>query len=815
MTNPAENRSPCETGAGSALAFSRLVKAVTSTPALVSLAICVATLGVYLRTAGFDFLNYDDPDYVTENPHVLKGLTRHSIWWALTATHAFNWHPITWLSHMLDVELFGTSPTGPHLVNVLLHTANALLVFVLVWRLTGRIWPSAFVAAFFALHPLRVESVAWVSERKDVLSVFFGLLTLLFYALFAMAKSAEPPLGRRPSPHPVGNKKARLYYALALICFALGLMSKPMLVTWPFLMLLLDYWPLKRLDTNATTTAEPFRKLVAEKLPFFALSLVSSLVTFVVQKQGAAVQSWIPFWARLENAFVSYARYLGKIFWPFNLAVPYPHPGKWPGPVVLWAIAMVLILSMVAWLLRRSRPHVFVGWFWFVGTLVPVIGLVQVGLQAMADRYTYFPSIGLYVALCWLGAELATASLFLQRAMVTLAVGVTIGLAIRTTDQLAHWQNTQTLFTHTIRCTKDNADAFTALGNYNLKLGKLDDALHWYEQALLVLPGLRQFGSNVAALFLEPAPTNTAFLKFKHKLRSSPSMAAACAQMFNNYGFALAKKGRPDDAMLWYRAALDVKPGYVFAMHNLGVELANQNKHAEAIELFNAVLRRSPAQAETYLALAKSLKAINQPALAIPHFRRALVAFKNDPAVHEQLGVCLAQIGATTDAIKHYKAALELDPRLFKTRNNLGAALLSLGEIDAAIQQLRIALELNPDYATAHENLGIALAARGDPQAAESQLREAIRLDPGVAATHFNLGNVLAQQGKLEAAVGAFRDAIRLEPNHVPALCNLAGVLTQLGQTNDAIQLLQKAIELAPDFAPAKQLLESLKQPEP
>ncbi|MDW7978972.1 MAG: tetratricopeptide repeat protein [Verrucomicrobiales bacterium] len=778
---------------------------------VILLVLSAVVLLVYLPAVQFDFLNYDDPDYVTENPHVLQGLTGESVKWAFTATHAFNWHPVTWLSHMLDVELFGTGPAGPHLVNVLLHAANALLVLWLLVRMTGRLWPGAFVAAFFALHPLRVESVAWVSERKDVLSTFFGLLTLLFYVLFAQAQVGGQN-DDKPDADPGRKKKARFYYAIALAWFALGLMSKPMLVTWPFLMLLLDYWPLGRLGANGSPIHMRLRRLVIEKLPFFALTVASSAVTYIVQKQGAAVQSWLPLWARLENAFVSYARYLGKIFWPVNLAVPYPHPGKWPGYIVLLAFFGILLVSLMAWQLRRRRPYLFVGWFWFVGTLVPVIGLVQVGLQAMADRYTYFPSIGVFLVLCWFAAELVAKHPKAQIAAVGAGLILAGGLAMRTSDQLAHWRNTETLFVHTVRCTKNNADAMSALGNYKLKLGRVEEALDWYRRAFLAVSGLNEFGTNAAAMFLDPSPTNVAFMKFKMGLKASASVAEACAQVLNNIGFALARLGRADEAILWYRAALEVKPGYVFAMHNLAVELANRGDHANAIKLFTTALAAAPNESRIHLGLARSLKAIGEYARAIQHFRKALGAFPRDASVHEHLGVCLAETGEVNEAIKHYLAALELDPRLFKTRNNLGAALLSLGQLDAAIQQFRAVLESNPDYAAAHENLGIALAAKGEYEGAVIHFRRAIELGPALANTHFNLANVLVQQRKLHEAVAEYKEALRLDPNHVPALCNLGGVMIELGERAEAAQYLRKALELAPEFAPARELLKLAEQ---
>lgn len=782
---------------------------------VISLFLCGATFLVYLPAVHFDFLNYDDPEYVTENPHVLSGITARSVLWAFTATHACNWHPVSWLSHMVDVELFGQGPVGPHLVNVLLHTVNALLVLVLLVKLTGCLWPSATVAALFALHPLRVESVAWISERKDVLSTFFGLLTLLLYTYYARARTLARPTYLQTS-QVVRGKKVLFWYASALFCFALGLMSKPMLVTWPCLMLLLDYWPLNRLRPDGSGTKERFRTVVMEKIPFFALTIASSTVTYIVQKETAAVQSWLPLWARIENAFVSYARYLGKVFWPANLAVPYPHPGTWSGYIVWLSIILVLGTSTILWTTKQKRPYAFVGWFWFIGTLVPVIGLVQVGVQSMADRYTYFPSIGLFIMLCWTGAELITEKPKLHGLAFVSIVVLLVMLATRTSVQLRHWHNTETLFTHTIRSTKNNADALTALGNHMMKLGKFNDARTWYERALSVIAGCQELGTNALSLFFAPTHhTNAAFAKFKQSVKSNARRATAFAQMLNNYGLVLAQKGVRDQAIQWYRAALEIKPDYATALQNLAVEFAVKGDHAKAIELFSAALKILPDEPKVHLGLARSLKATHQFESAIQHFQTALVAFPTNATIHEEIGVCMAEAGAVTEAIKHYQTALKLNPYLFKTRNNLGAALLSLGQYEAAIEQFKIAIRFNPNYAPAYENLGVALAATGKIQDGITYLRTAIALEPDVANAHFNLANLLAQQKKLRAAVLEYRQVLQLEPNHVPALCNLAKVLIELGERAEANQLAQKAYAIAPESPWVRELINLLEQESP
>ena len=455
--------------------------------------ICLALLGAigacYWRVSGFDFINYDDPDYVTENPMVRAGLTFKGIIWALTHFHTGNWHPLTWISHMLDCQLFGVSAGGPHIVNVLFHAANAIVLFLLLDRHTQAQWRSAVVAALFALHPLHVESVAWISERKDVLSTFFGLFSLLAYVRYVkdsqahktvikskgeaseseISDSLAPSGGegrgegvlRNPGEIALGNQ--RKAYAFALLFFTLSLLAKPMLVTLPFVMLLLDFWPLQRMENAGWRSFLPpqFRKLVWEKWPAFALAAASSVITFFAQKTGGAVQSMehFPLSWRVTNAIISYFDYIAKACWPVDLAVFYPVQHNQPPWLLLIALAFLIATSIVAARTIKHWPFVAVGWFWFLGTLVPVIGLVQVGGQAMADRYSYFPFIGLFILVVWcaanvLGQKKSTAILSSAIAAVVLVI-----FAVTTISQLQYWKNSFVLFTHTLAVTRDNAPA--------------------------------------------------------------------------------------------------------------------------------------------------------------------------------------------------------------------------------------------------------------------------------------------------------------------------------------------------------------------
>lgn len=454
---------------------------------LVCLLLIVATLAVFQQLPEYDFVNIDDYYYVTENVHVTRGLTREGIIWAFTTLHANNWHPLTWLSHMLDCQLFGLKPGMHHLTNLLLHMANSTLLLLVLKRMTGALWRSAFAAALFALHPLHVESVAWVAERKDVLSTLFWLLTVWGYAGYV--------------EYPGRNR-----YLLVLLFFALGLMAKPMLVTLPFILLLLDYWPLGRVKLwesreggSGGIQRSSALHLVREKIPFFALTLASGIVTVVAQYKGGAVRSLnlLPLDVRIANALVSYVGYIGKMIWPQHLAIFYPHPGALPTWQVVGAGLLLLSLSIILLRAAGRFPYLGVGWLWYLGTLVPVIGLVQVGDQAMADRYTYVPLIGLFVLIAWGIPDLMARWRYRQIALTISAVIVVFCCTVSTWSHVKHWRNGTALFTHAVNVTADNALAHDGLGFALARQGRLDEAIAHYSEALRIKPGYAKARYNL------------------------------------------------------------------------------------------------------------------------------------------------------------------------------------------------------------------------------------------------------------------------------------------------------------------------------
>ena len=527
------------------------------------------TLLVFGRVIRHDFINYDDPTYVTANPHVRGGLTWSNVGWAFTTRHAANWHPLTWLSHMLDVQLFGMNPRGHHITSVLLHVANTLLLFAVLRRMTNAVWPSAFVAALFAVHPLHVESVAWVAERKDVLSTLFWMLTMWAYARYA----ERPGVAR---------------YGLALLFFALGLMAKPMLVTLPCVLLLLDFWPLGRVRPGKEDFTRTIARLCAEKLPLFALSAASCALTVWAQKAGGAVLSVdaLPLPFRIGNAVLSYARYLGRTIWPADLAVFYPHPGAWPTWQLLGAGLLMLSMTAVAvWRIRRD-PYLIVGWFWYLGTLVPVIGIVQVGGQSIADRYSYVPLVGLFVMIGWAGAALAGHFSSFKR-FVAFAAGVVVAFtAAFAWKQTRHWRNSFALFEHALRVTSDNHIAHNNLGIALAERGKLDAAI----------------------------------LHFQELVRIKPRFASA----HNNLGIALASRGRTSEAIEHFKRAVEINPSFAEAQNNLGVALGNVGRLEEAAFHFSEAVKAAPGFADARYHLACALLEQRDAEAAAQHLREAL-----------------------------------------------------------------------------------------------------------------------------------------------------------------------------------------------
>jgi tetratricopeptide (TPR) repeat protein len=594
-------------------------------------ALVLSTLLVFWQVRSFDFVNYDDNKYVYENPQVLNGLTRDGIIWAFTTGSTSNWHPVTWLSLMLDCQLFGKNPGWMHLVNLLLHLVNTLLLFVCFRKMTGSLWPSAFVAAAFALHPMHVESLAWISERKDVLSTLFWMLTMIAYVGYV-------------------ERPAVLRYLVSVAVFAVGLLTKPMLVTLPFVFLLLDYWPLNRFDSlpvkafgrrlprpaPVPETRRILYRIIIEKIPFFALAAVSSVITFSVQQSGGAVTYFRVFslHSRVVNAFLSYTRYIGKMFWPRDLAVFYPFDARTiqSGQVVLSVLLMLTVSVLAVWF-GRKRKYLLVGWFWFVGTLIPVIGLVQVGQQSFADRYAYVPYIGLFIIIGWGLPELFYKWPQRKIALGLSMVAVLTALGMCSYLQASFWRSSFTLFSHAIEVTQNNYIAYSGLGYAYSKLGHYQDSIEVYKQAV----------------------------------KARPDYTSA----YIGLGAAYNSLGRYQNAIEAYKQAMRVKPDYVDAYINLGVTYYQLGRYQDAVEFYKQAVRIEPDYS----------------------------------LAHYNLGVVYDALGRRQDAIEAYKQAVKLKPESIEAHFNLGLDYLKVGDKNSALEEYKILKTLAPEQANKFFNL--------------------------------------------------------------------------------------------------------------
>jgi Flp pilus assembly protein TadD len=629
---------------------------------LICLALSAITLIGFWPVGHLGFILFDDHHYVTENPNVQAGITADSIRWAFTTTRAGNWHPVTWLSHMLDFKLFGLNASGHHWVNLGFHIANTLLLFIVLRQMTQTVWRSALVAALFALHPMRVESVAWVSERKDVLSAFFFLLTLWAWVRYAQRQSRVEPSslrsaapGSRESSAGSGSlaldpRHRILDYFLALLFFALGLMSKPMLVTLPVILLLLDFWPLGRISEFGVRSSDlknavqhpVLRRLLWEKAPFLALSVASSLVTFWAQQAAEYVVSanLLPWHLRIANSLVFYTDYLGKMFWPVNLAIFYPYT-----PMHLWEFICSALLPVLLsfFCIRRMLSHrwLFVGWFWFVVMLVPVIGLVQVGMQSMADRYTYLPSIGLFIVVSWVMAGLASRSQLWQTGMVLGATALIAGCLLDTRHQLHYWRDNVTLFSHAAEVAQgSNSKSNFLLGNAYAEAGNMDAAARSFRTTLQIAPDFEQAHDKL--------------------------------------GRVLFQQKKYDEARAQFDEILQLHPDNAEAHKCLGCILATQGKYAEAGSEYTAALQLKPDDAVIRTALAFVSEQVKVDQVLTNLYNTLKILPK--PEAHVQIAVIRTTRGEFPDAVGHYLEALRLKPDAPDALNNLAWLLATCPE---------------------------------------------------------------------------------------------------------------------------------------
>jgi len=520
----------------------------------------------YYQSIDDAFISYDDEAYILSNSNIKNGINYNSIKWAFTSLDVSNWHPITWLSHMIDYNIYGLDPHGHHLSNVLLHLLNVTLLFCLLYFTTNTYWPSYFVSALFALHPLHVESVAWVAERKDLLSTLFMMLTLMSYSAYV-------------------KRNDKKFYYIALLLFSAGLMSKPMLVTLPIVMMLWDYWPLNRFDNSRPILTE----LIREKIPFFILTLLSCAITYYAQNKGGSISALeaTPFFLRTMNAFTSYFSYLAKTLWPHNLAIIYPLPDK--APVLQGTIAGITLIAISVLIYRYGKkyPYLIVGWFWYVITLIPVIGIVQVGSQSMADRYTYITLIGIFIMIAWGVPALPVYSRYKKEILSISTTLVIVTLTILTWTQLSYWPNSITLFRHAAQVTANNNIAYRILGNNLAKLGHVSEALECFSAAVKIKPDDAIAHTDLGVALAERRDYDDAIFHYRTAIYYNPKLANA----YYNLGIALAYKKRYEEAISTYLEALRLDPSTLGARANIGAALFNLGKYDEAIYYLQEELR--------------------------------------------------------------------------------------------------------------------------------------------------------------------------------------------------------------------------------
>lgn len=676
---------------------------------LICVILGVITFALYLPTLRHEFIAYDDQQYVYENLNVSSGLSWKGLLWSF-GYHAGNWHPLTWLSHMLDCQLYGLNPAGHHLTNVLLHTANTIFLFLFLLRMTSNSWGSAFVAALFGWHPLHVESVAWVAERKDLLCAFFWMLTLWAYANYAPSSGA-PPAKTRTS-----------WYVTALSTFTLAIMSKPMAVTLPFVLLLLDFWPLNRFATNERKQA--ISRLLLEKAPFFILAAAACFLTLGAQEQAIVSTAGLSATQRVWHALAAYAHYIGAMVFPRGLSIYYPYIIELPVGRIVLAGLLSLTITIVALRLVRTRPQIIMGWFWYLGTLVPVIGLVQVGDQAWADRYTYLPLIGLFIPVVWIAME---ALQHRPKLLVGLATATSLALLTGTSLQLRHWRNTRTLFTHAAKVVPDNYMAITMIGSILAREGKLDEAMEHYQRALRIKPGFPEAHFFLGNALDQKGDLDQAIAEYRQALWFKPFMETPHVLL----GIALGKKnrlqeatqhlleaikinpdssvahnslarirhmtGELDEAIEHYTIALRLDPNLAQAQNNLGVLLLQKGRLPEGIMALRESLRLNPTNTESQLNLAFALNQQSNWVEAADYFTKSVGPMLGDSNAHYQFGVALYKLGKTKEATREFASALLLRP-----------------DFPEALDGLAWILSTSPDAALRNGKEAVAMAERAN-----------------------------------------------------------------------------------------------------
>ena len=734
--------------------------------------LALVTLLAYVRLCGNEFVDYDDPEYVTENPHVYGGISYQSIIWAFSNPHEANWHPLTWISHMLDCELFGLNPAMHHLTNLLFHIANTLLLFWIFQRMTGKVWPSAIISALFALHPLHVESVAWVAERKDVLSTFFWFATTAAYVRYTE------------------HVCVRRYFPVVLF-FAFGLMAKPMVVTLPFVLLLMDYWPLERFKW----------KVITEKAPLFILTAISCTVTYLAQQAEGSVGliEKLSLKYRIANAVTSYVTYIIKIFFPARLAVLYPHQGEnLPLFQVLLCAVTLLILSVGVVLFARQKKYLLSGWLWYLGTLVPVIGLIQVGYQSIADRYTYIPATGIFIIIAWGVPELLSRWRYRKIVLSIISVAIVFALSFLTHRQVKYWKNSLTLFNRTVEVTKNNYIIHSNYGYSLSNAGQKDLAIQHLNESLRIKPDYTKAMINLGAVLKDLGRTNEAVEQWERVLE----LDAYNAPTHSNLGLVLTEQGEYNKAIEHFNISLAVKPDSK-SYFVLGFIYHRLSQHDPAIQNFKQALLLKPDYPEVYFVLAVLYSEIGKHELSIQTYQHLINIKPDYPGALNNLGAELNETGRSYEAIEAWKRALELPEPDLHIHFNIGRLLFGQGKYEKAIVHFQKALTAYPDWIDIYGYLGQAYDRLRKDNLAVQNYYKLLQHKTGQVDILNKLAWILAtnEDDKLRNpadAVKFARQGCELTDYKNPELLDtLAVAYAAAGRFPDAVTTAQKALRIS------------------
>jgi len=643
---------------------------------LIYIILLLVTLAVYWQVKHLAFVDLDDFVYVSENLNIQSGITPKSIVWAFSTTYAEFWHPLTWLSLMLDYELYGLNAGGYHFTNLILHILSTLLLFRLFSTMTGEIWKSAFVAAFFALHPLHVESVAWVSERKDVLSAFFWMLTLCLYVFYTEKQSIKR-------------------YLLVVFSFVLALLSKPMVVTLPVIMILLDYWPLKRFE-NHNRLSDAISWQIKEKLPLLALSIIFAIITFFAQHDSSGVYFSVV--ARLANAPVAFITYIIKTFWPYHLAVFYPFPSQISVWQAVTTSCLIVIITSFIIVQSKKRPYLFVGWLWYAIILLPVIGIVQVGNHSMADRYTYLPLIGIGIMLAWGAPDLSHHKTLSEKILFPAAILFLAFLTFLAWKQCGYWKNSNALFSYALQATKNNYIAHGSLGIALFKEGKTEDAIHHFNQAILIRPDYYKPYDSRGVAYDKLGQYEQAIADFNEAIRLNPEYAAS----YNNRGAVYDKSGRYEKAIEEYNTAIRLKPEYADAYNNKGLVFVRLGQNQKAIEDFSKAISLNPCFADAYNNRAVVYTVLDRYDLAVIDLKKAISAQPDFLKSYMNIAAIHAKFNQYEDVARNLTEAIRLQPDNPLFYYNRGFAYAKTGQYNAALNDLDKTLRLKENYADAY-----------------------------------------------------------------------------------------------------------------